>query len=797
MDPILTFVIGAVILLLLMVYLGTTEQGRKVTIGILLAVIATGFAVTSIKVMGIKKGIDLLGGSEFVVKLQESVSADGTKKPVTNDDIQQAIGILEKRLNPEGNKDLLLAPQGENRILIQMPGVSEEDVQDVRNRIEQVAKLEFRIAHENSASKLAEIKANGGVREPGWVELPFRDKEGEGEGPTLLVRNRPDLEGKYVSSAFPSYDAEGWKVYLNLDSEGADLFDQVAAANKGRQMAIIVDGEIISAPVLQTDKFGGTAVISGSSFKEQEVRTLSSLLENPLENPMEILSESAVSAAYGESAIKQGMMAGLVGLGIILLFMLFYYRLAGIIAIIGLVINITLLFGAMALFQFTLTMPGIAGIALTLGMAVDANVLIYERLREEMNAGKSLGAALEAAFDKAFSAIFDSNLTTLITAIILFTLASGLVKGFAVTLTVGLITSLFGALIVTRVIFTWCIRSGLLKKLTTTRIIPDKIFNVLSLSPKFITMSLLIAAVSFGTFFTKGKHSLGIDFRGGALVHAQLAEGKSLGDADIDAAIKDLQVEVKDAEGNIKTQAVGTYYIQHKQGATGEMITIRGEFDSGPAIEKALNSTFPKDTIIGTQSERVGSLIGSELAEQSGWAMLIALAAIFLYLLLRFEFAFALGAIAALFHDVLIVPGLCVLFGQELSVIHIGALLTIAGYSINDTIIVFDRIREVIQRGGGKIRDMMNEAISLTLSRTLLTAVTTLFPMLVLMFFGNPAMAEFAMPILLGVLIGTYSSIFIATPVVLWYARRSGQSLRRQVLDTVSQGQTTVQPSQA
>lgn len=793
MDPILTFVIGAVILLLLMVYLGTTEQGRKVAIGLLLTVIATAFAVTSVKIMSIKRGIDLLGGSEFVVKLQEGVSADGTKKPVTNDDIQQAIGILEKRLNPEGNKDLLLAPQGENRILIQMPGVSDEDVEDVRKRIEQVAKLEFRIVHQSSAQKLAEIQANGGVREPGWVEMPFRDKEGEGEGPSLLVRNRPDLEGKYVASAFPSYDADGWKVYLNLDSEGADLFDQVASTNKGRQMAIIVDGEIISAPVLQTDKFGGTAVISGSAFKEQEVRTLSSLLENPLENPMEILSESAVSAAYGDSAIKQGMMAGLVGLGLILLFMLVYYRLAGIIAIIGLVVNITLLFGAMALFQFTLTMPGIAGIALTLGMAVDANVLIYERLREEMNAGKSLGAALEAAFDKAFSAIFDSNLTTLITATILFTLASGLVKGFAVTLTIGLITSLFGALIVTRVIFTWCIRSGLLKTLTTTRIIPDKIFNVLSLSPKFITLSIIIAAVSFGTFFTKGKHSLGIDFRGGALVHVQLADGKTLSDSDINEVLKDLKVT--DDEG--KEAPVGTYYIQHKQGATGEMITIRGEFDSGPAIEKTINAKFPKETVVGTQSERVGSLIGSELAEQSGWAMLIALAAIFLYLLLRFEFAFALGAIVALFHDVLIVPGLCVLFGQELSVIHIGALLTIAGYSINDTIIVFDRIREVIQRGGGKIRDMMNEAISLTLSRTLLTAATTLFPMLVLMFFGNPAMAEFAMPILLGVLIGTYSSIFIAAPVVLWYARRSGTSLRRQVLDTVSQGQTTVQPSQA
>ena len=795
MDPILTFVIGAVLLLLLMVYLGTIDQKRKILVGLILTVIATGFSITAVKIMDIKKGIDLQGGSEFVVRLKSGTSEDGTPKPVTEDAIQQAIGILEKRLNPEGQKDLLLAPQGDERILIQMPGVSDADVEDVRNKIQQVAKLEFRIVHQQSAQKLAEIAANGGVREPGWVEMKFRDEEGEGGQRSLLVRNRPDLGGRYVKSAFASYDAEGWKVYLNLDSEGADLFDQVAAVNRGRQLAIIVDGEIISAPVLQTDKFGGTAVISGSSFKEKETRTLASLLENPLENPMEILSESAVSAAYGKSAISQGMYAGLVGLGMILLFMLFYYRTAGIIAIIGLVVNMTLLFGAMALFQFTLTMPGIAGIALTLGMAVDANVLIYERLREEMNAGKSLGSAIEAAFDKAFSAIFDSNITTLITAIILFTLASGLVKGFAVTLTVGLITSLFGALIVTRVLFGACIRSGLLKTLTTARIIPDGTFNVLAWAPKFVILSVIIAIVSFGTFAMKGKGSLGIDFRGGALVHVQLAEGKTLADSDIEDTIKDLQVKVTDEDGNVKTQPVGTFYMQHKQGATGEIVTIRGEFDSGPAIEDAINAKFPSDIVVGTQSERVGSLIGSELAEQSGWAMMIALAAIFIYLLLRFEFAFALGAIVALFHDVLIVPGLCVLFGQELSVIHIGALLTIAGYSINDTIIVFDRIREIFQRGGGKIRDMMNEAISLTLSRTLLTAATTMFPMLVLMFFGNPAMAEFAMPILLGVLIGTYSSIFIAAPVVLWYARRSGQSLRRQVLDSVQQ--STVQPSQA
>jgi len=786
MSPILTFFIGAAILVLLLFYNGTTLHNRRRMLGTVLIVLTSLFAVLSVRNMGIKRGIDLLGGSEFVVQLKPGVDDKGAEKPVTSDSVQQAIGILEKRLNPEGQKDLLLAPQGEDRILVQMPGVKAEEFAEVRQKIQQVAKLEFRIVHEDSRSKLAEIQANGGVKEPGWQEMAYKvQKDDQGKDlpsrGSELVRNRADLDGKYVKEAFPTFDAEGWKVILNLDSTGAKLFDEVAAVNKGRQMAIIVDGEIISAPVLQTDRFGGTAVISGS-FKEDEARTLASLLENPLENPMNILSESAVSASYGDASIRQGIKAGLAGLALVLVFMVFYYRTAGLIAIAGLAVNLLLLFGAMALFQFTLTMPGIAGIALTIGMAVDANVLIYERLREEMAAGKSLTGALESAFEKAFSAIFDSNITTLITAAILFALASGLVKGFAVTLTIGLLTSLFGALIVTRVLFNWVIDKGILTNLKTSSLIPHKVFPILDHAPKFILASVVITAISWGTFAAKGKHSFGIDFRGGALTHIQLAEGKDLPTPELEGFLKTLKL--KDAAG--AETGIGTFYIQKKDSLDGGgMITVRSEFDAGPVIEDAVKGKFPAEIVAGTQVERVGALIGSELAEKSAIAIGLALLFIFVFLTMRFELAFAIGATFAVFHDVLMVPGLCVLLGQEMSVIHVGALLAIAGYSINDTIIVFDRIREVIKRGGGgSIRDLMNEAISLTLSRTLLTSATTIFPMLVLLMFGNPAMLEFALPITLGVVLGTYSSIFIAAPFVLWYARKSGRSLKRQVMES-------------
>ncbi len=767
-----TFLVGASILLLLLFYVGTTMHDRKRKYGSLLILIATAFALWTINSMGIKLGIDLQGGSEFVVRLEPGKSDDGTAKPVTESSVQQAIGILEKRLNPDGNKDLTMQPQGDDRILIQMPGVKAEEFADVRQKIQQVAFLEFRIVKPQTAP--------GELRAPGTEELKYKiQKDDQGkdlpERGGETVGNRADMEGKYVKEAFATYDAEGWKVILNFDSTGAKLFDEVAAVNRGRQLAIIVDKEIISAPTLQTDRFGGTAVISGR-FKEQEARTLASLLENPLENPMTILSESAVSAAYGQSSINQGKWVGIAGLGITTLFMLFVYRMAGLIAIVGLVINLAVLFGGMSLFGFTLTMPGIAGIVLTIGMAVDANVLIYERLREEREAGKTIAGALESAYEKAFSAIADSNITTLISAIILFTIAGGLVKGFAVTLMIGLLSSMVGALIVTRVIFMWVIDKGLLKSISSVKLFPDGVFDILAKAKGFIIASLVVTAISFATLAVKGKGSLGIDFRGGGLTHVELKAGKAISDSELDAVLKGLKLpDGKD---------IGSYYLQRKGNATGgDVIAIRSEFEAGPVIEQAVKTKFG-DQVEGTQGSRVGAVIGDEAAKTSIIALVVALIAIFVYLMFRFEFAFALGAIVALAHDVLMVPGLCVLFGQELSLIHVGAMLTIAGYSINDTIVVFDRIRENIQKGvGGSTRELMNDAICKTLSRTLLTGPTALAPMIVLLFLGNPAMLEFAVPITIGVLLGTYSSIFIASPLVLWYAKKSGTSLKRQVLD--------------
>ncbi len=783
MNPFATFFVGASLLMMLLVYVGTAVHTTKRRVGTLLIILTAFAAIYTIEAMKLQLGIDLQGGSEFIVQLAPGKNEDGTPKAVTSSDVQQAIAILERRLNPDASKDLTLQPEGTDRIVIQMPGITEEEIKNVRITIQTVAHLEFRRVHPDSQAKLEQIKARGGIKEPGWIEMPYSTpitaKDGTVTNRSELVRDSADIEGKYVSSAFRTVDAEGNKVSLQFNSAGAKLFDDLAAIHFQKEMAIIVDGQIHSAPSLRAKQYGGRAEISGGGgkgFSQQEADSLATLLSNPLQNPMKILSESSVSSAYGQSSIDQGKWIGVAALLITTCFMMFIYRLAGLVAIVGLVINIAILFGAMALFSFTLTMPGIAGVVLTIGMAVDANVLIYERLREEMEAGKTFGAALEAAYDKAFSAIADSNITTLISALILFIISGGLVKGFAVTLMIGLISSMVGALIVTRVIFMWVVDKNILKKIHTTKIIPDKVFDILSSAPKFIIASLVVTAISFGTLAYKGSAGFGIDFRGGSRVDVTLAKGKDITDDEFGTLFAGL----KQDDG----KPLGSFYIQRKSAGGTENLSIRCEENSGAVIQHAITGKWNKDTVAGTSIATVGSVIGSELAKQSMWAMFAALIAIFLYLLMRYEFAFAVGAIVALFHDVLMVPGLCVLFGQELSIIHVGALLTIAGYSINDTIVVFDRIRETIQKGtGGSMRDMMNEAICKTLSRTLLTGPTALAPMIVLLFLGNPAMLEFAMPITIGVVLGTYSSIFIASPLVLWYAKKTGTSLKRQVLD--------------
>ena len=534
------------------------------------------------------------------------------------------------------------------------------------------------------------------------------------------------------------------------------------------RLAIVLDGKVLSAPVVQSS-LGSNFEISGMN-DAAEAKSIAAALLNPLKNPLLVEEERTVSATLGKETVHQGITAGIAGLGLTLLFVLLYYRFAGIIALLGLTINILILFGAMAMFGFTFTLPGIAGIILTIGVAVDANVLIYERLREELAAGKSIKAAISAAYEKAFSAIFDANITTLITALILFWRASGTVKGFAVTLTIGILASMLAALLCTRVLFWWFSDAGILKKLSFMNLIPERSFNFLGKRKLAFSFSIILIVAGLGSMWEKNDSSLGIDFTGGAQLSYQLVDGQTVEQPAVQQILNTLDLS-KQARSQEETTTGGEY-----------LLTVRCATEDIGAIETALSSNFEvlKDK---PSRETISASLGGEFLSTALWALIIGLVAILIYITIRFEFSFALGAFAALIHDILICLGIVIFSGQELSLIHVGAFLTIAGYSINDTIVVFDRIREDLRSRRGDVQDVMNHAINATLSRTVLTSVTTFVAVLVLYVFGGAALKDFSFTIMIGVVVGTYSSIFIASPIVYIWSKMRGANLRRELLD--------------
>ncbi|MCX7869555.1 MAG: protein translocase subunit SecD, partial [Terrimicrobiaceae bacterium] len=461
--------------------------------------------------------------------------------------------------------------------------------------------------------RIARIEAGEELLPPDYVIRSHKDMvEGREVETKLLVKKRPEISGDHVRRAYAYFDQAGYGVSLSLDAEGAKLFGdltQALAPTRG-QIAILLDGEIQSAPRVNEPIFGGSAVITGR-FTEREARDLASALENPLRVPLEIEETRSVSATLGTDSIRSGLLAGVTGLVLVMLFLMFYYRLAGLVAILGLLVNIILLFGMMAMFHFVLTLPGIAGIILTIGMAVDANVLIYERLREEMRAGKSLAAAIQTAYDKAFSAIFDANVTTLITAVILMWQATGSVRGFAVTLTLGIIASMFAALLVTRTAFRWASVWGL-DRISMADLIPKKHFNFLGMRGPAVVISLVAILGSAGVIAVRGEKNLGIDFRGGDLLVVDSAQ----------------PVSTAEARQALAAIGMGDIPIQFEREGVKDMLTFRSAAGTSDRILERLREVFADRGIQPVAQDTVGPLIGLEFAKRALWALALGMVGI-------------------------------------------------------------------------------------------------------------------------------------------------------------------------
>ena len=713
----------------------------------------------------IKLGLDLQGGTSFLVGLDTNkISGVDTNQADFGERRQQALSqaveVLRKRVDKFGVAEPIIQPAGENRILIQLPGLSEAEKESAKNQIQKAAFLEFRLVHADSETLLGQ-----GLSAPGCEKLMLKRTTRTGQETSIphLVKKKPELglTGKYVARAGVTRNpvSNQPEIILRFDSKGAELFANITRDNVGRQLAIVLDGELYSAPRINEPIPGGSAQITGD-FTPTEAFELANVLENPLEAPVQIEEERGVDPSLGKDTIQSGLRAAIIGTIAVVGFMLVYYMRAGLVANMALILNIIILFGVMCSVGTTLTLPGIAGIVLTIGMAVDANVLIFERIREELAAGKSMRGALAAGYSKAFSTIFDSNLTTLIASVILIFMGTGPVKGFGVTLTIGVTVSMFTALVVTRLIFDWLLAKNWLKSLHMLQMIKDNKIDFLRWAvPAFVaSWSLILIGNGWGVI--RGKEVFGVDFAGGDNLTLRFAQTLN---------VEDYREKIREAVNKV---GVGESAIQFQDDlATGtKTLRITTAFDSGAKVEQGLTNQFPEAKFQRIQLDKVGPTVGQEIMKSALVAALLALFGILVYVAFRYEFSFAVGAVVAIIHDILMTMGWFFLSGRELSAPIVAAILTIIGFSINDTIVIFDRIREDLKLGvRGSFREVMNQALNQTLSRTIITSGTVFLATMSLYLFGGGVINDFAFTFLVGIVTGTYSSIYIASALVLWW----------------------------
>ncbi|HPO37526.1 MAG TPA: protein translocase subunit SecD [Kiritimatiellia bacterium] len=645
------------------------------------------------------------------------------------------------------------------------------------------------------------------VPDPRYAFMLEREQGADGQvsyRPVYVLR-KAELTGDALSSASVEIEPMTGRVHVSLvfNAKGAADFARLTKAysprgsrnkdsDEGRRLAIVLDDTLYSAPVLKTEIPNGRAVIEGN-FKWSEAAVLRNILNaGSLPAPMKILEKRSVESTLGADAIRSGLNAAVLATVLVALFMLIYYSYCGLIANVALVLDLLLLPAGLivasnilsifvkdaaiakrSLDLPVLTMPGIAGIVLTLGMAVDANVLIFERIREEFALGKSARAAVAAGYDRAFLAIFDSNITTLLTAIILFIFGAGPIRGFAITLTAGIIISMFTALVVTRLVFNATVPENRTQPYRMMQFMKNANFDFLRWGKPAGLASLAVIVVTLALFFGRGLKNpasvMAVDFTGGASMTYGYAQKADIGE------IRKVVADV------VKNDA--TIQYQSTLDGTGNLLLIKtsvmkvGEENVSKMIQAALTQAFPESKFTLAGEEDVGSEVGKDLKRAATKAILFSLIGILVYVSLRFEFGFALGGVIALAHDAFITLGLYSLFGRQVSLTIVAALLTIVGYSINDTIVIFDRIREDLRKDPKTdYRTLCNRAINQTLSRTVLTSLTTLIAVLVLFIFGGGAINDFALAMLIGVIAGTYSTIFIAAPIMLaWYkGRRPG-----------------------
>jgi len=634
----------------------------------------------------------------------------------------------------------------------------QSDKDSAKSQIQKTAFLEFRIVKDDSD----EILKSGEPIPYGYELLKHVDQQPDGKTrlEQVIVKKKPEngLFGDIIKSAMVVRGNLGEpQIDFSLTDDGAKKFGETTRDNVGHRLAIVLDGELYSAPNIQSPIETGNGQITGSYTIEQAME-LANVLQNPLKAPLKIVYSSDVGATLGKDSITSGIKASFYGVLFVSGFMLVYYLFAGLAANVALITNIIILLGVMCSVGTTFTLPGIAGAVLTVGMAVDANVLIYERIREELAKGKSLRGAIDAGYARAFGTIFDSHVTTLISSIILIFMGTGEIKGFGVTLTIGVAASLFTALVVTRLIFNFLLDRNLIKSLPMMHIIRSAKMDFMSVAKPLFIVTWLFVIGSIGFGITRGEKLFGVDFLGGDSTTFSFAQ--KYDEKDIRAVLT--PIGEKDAQ------------IQYQKGDTTETLRITTSSGSSEKVEALLKDKLPAGKFNAIGRQQVGATLGKEIQQSAIIASLLAMFGILLYVAFRYEFSFAVAAVIAVLHDVLFAIGTyCVanaLSGRQFNATVVAAVLTIIGFSINDKIVIFDRIREQLKLGvRGSFRDIINMSLNQTLSRTIITSGTVFIATLSLFIWGGGVINDFAFTFLVGIIVGTYSSIYIASVIVLWW----------------------------
>lgn len=708
----------------------------------------------------LRLGLDLKGGVGVTLKIDED-SINSASAFEREDQLKDAIEILANRLDGNGVAEPIIRPVGDDAIEIQIAGLSTKDNPEVIDSLKKPAKLEFRRVHPTLTPDTTQTNRYPVGYEVLSEEIEDR-KTGEVYERRMFVKLIPEATGEIVQDAFASQTQTGaFQINLVMTSDGADVFRAVTEQMVGQPLAIVLDGKLYSAPTIQ-DVLSKNAQITGS-YSQREALDLANVLNNPLSVELRVDQMYEVQATLAEGARESSINAAKWGAILVVGFMIIYYFIGGIVGVTSSIVNVIIVLGVLASLGATLTLPGVAALVLTLGMGVDANILIFERIREELKSGKSIKNATAGAFDKVTSTIVDANVTTLITAAILIWLGTGPVKGFGITLAIGICASIFCALVVTRFTVDFLVHRLGVSKVLGLDIFPDRKIDFFKFRKPAFIASWLIVLVGVVSVVIHHDNILGKDFTGGD--EMTVSYDQRLDTDEIMQAVEDRDL------GDV------TPIYQSLIGQDVEVLKIQTPFDQARPVLAELQAAFPDANLAETGITQIGASVSKSIQWNALWSVLAALGGILLYVAFRFEVGYGVGAVVATIHDVLMTIGIFVICGElgifvsgQFTAPMLAAILMIVGYSINDTIVAFDRIREELELNPGTdLRTIINLAISRVFSRTLLTSITTLLAATSLYIFGAGVIVDFSFIFIIGILTGTFSSIFIASPVFYWW----------------------------